>query len=100
MSFVETLPDFSEIILREKEEAEKEALLEQETEEEWVMMKFEEVIERSDLDKKRMLELFIEALDLPYGNEILKAISEIEFKYYGRLHKQQDIEELIKEFWR
>jgi len=42
---------------------------------------------------------FVETLNLPYQKELFKAISEIEFKYYGRLHKQQDIEEAIKEYW-
>ncbi len=98
MSFVEKLPDFADIALREKDEKEREVLQEQEIEEDWFYMKVEETIQRCNLEKKRMLELFIEALNLPYEEELLRAISEIEFKYYGRLHKQQDIEEAIKEY--
>jgi len=87
MSFVETLPDFSEIILREKEEAEKEALLEQETEEDWFFAKIEEAIQKSSLEKERMFELFLDALNLPYTKEIEKAFNRAKFSYYGRLKR-------------
>jgi len=78
------LPDFTDIALMQKEEKEKAALLKQEEQEEAFLYHIEQAIAKTQLNKEAMLEIFIEALKLPYGDELLKEAQRLEFKYHTK----------------
>jgi len=81
------LPDFTDIALMQKEEKEKAALLKQEEQEEAFLYHIEQAIARVELSKDVMLELFLEALSLPYGDKLLNCAKKLEYEYCAKTNK-------------
>ena len=86
--------------LREKEEREQERSDELEIERDWFFMKIEEAVINSSLEDEERLELFLDALNLPYGDKVLEAFKRIKFDYYAKVGSYQDTLRKIEEYWK